>query len=421
MNWTPDLLSWLNTEEGRNLLKETESLPSNTLTRLTHLRKRLPAETANALIETLTLRTKAKERFIHAEKMLFTRPGLEQATGEVMARYHAQRLQHAGTVLDACCGLGGDALALLKLGRVLAVERDPITLTCLKTNAENLLPERVHDLATLCADVTQLPLQHLRDSGVNAVLFDPARRITTATGESRRARNTEDYTPPLSFLEPLRTLFPSVCVKLSPATEEATLQRYAGEAEIELLSTSGECREALLWFGEAKEPKGMPLFRAGEFSYRATLVQANGETRSLLPVPCEEPSYVEPQAWLYEPDPAIIRAHLVAQLATQSGINLITPNIAYMTSSEPLDIPFTKTYRILATLPYRPNAIRQWLQAQGRTLDTVKKRGVALEPEKVLKEFRTKKREGTPITLVLMPYFEKTIAILCEPPQGKSF
>lgn len=417
MIWTSELFTWLDTEQGRNLLQEASRLPQDTLTRLTHLRKRLEPEYANALVETLRLRTKARERFSHADKMLFTQAGLEQATGETVARYHASRLASTGGVLDACSGLGGDTLACLEGSSVVSVEQDSATATCLQINAKNLLPQRLSELSVHCADITTFPLQRVRDSGIDSVLFDPARRITTSTGESRRARNTEDYSPPLSFLETLRATFPNVCLKLSPATHESIFQHYASEAEIELISTGGECREALLWFGEARVQRGMPLFQAGEYSYRATLLAQNGEeVQSLFPEPYDLPHSAEPQAWLYEPDPALIRAHLVSQLASQYGANLITPHIAYITSTESLPIPFTKKYRILATMPYRLSTIRSWLQSQKRVLEAVKKRGVDVEPEKILKELRTKNKDENPTILVLMPYQERTIAILCEHP-----
>ena len=39
-----------------------------------------------------------------------------------------------------------------------------------------------------------------------------------------------------------------------------------------------------------------------------------------------------PRAYLYEPDGAVIRAHLVARLATRIDATLIDPQIAYLTA-----------------------------------------------------------------------------------------
>ena len=55
--------------------------------------------------------------------MWFEPIGLEQATAEPVARHKARRF--AGElVVDLCCGIGGDALALAEHSRVLAVDAE---------------------------------------------------------------------------------------------------------------------------------------------------------------------------------------------------------------------------------------------------------------------------------------------------------
>src|SRR5690606_9839962 len=65
-----------------------------------------------------------------AERMLFTRAGLEQATRRTVSAHHASRMLSAGVshVADLGCGIGGDALAFAALGmRVSAVDADEVT------------------------------------------------------------------------------------------------------------------------------------------------------------------------------------------------------------------------------------------------------------------------------------------------------
>ena len=57
--------------------------------------------------------------------MWFERTGLEQATAEPVARHKARRFAgRTATVIDLCCGIGGDTLALADWAEVVAVDLD---------------------------------------------------------------------------------------------------------------------------------------------------------------------------------------------------------------------------------------------------------------------------------------------------------
>ena len=57
--------------------------------------------------------------------MWFERTGLEQATAELVARHKARRFAgQTRTVVDLCCGIGGDTLALASVSDVIAVDAD---------------------------------------------------------------------------------------------------------------------------------------------------------------------------------------------------------------------------------------------------------------------------------------------------------
>ncbi len=77
------------------------------------------------------LRHRAKAKFgPFASRMLFTEPGLEQATRLQVAALHAGRFARAGIghVADLGCGIGGDALAMAAIDlEVTAAEADEVT------------------------------------------------------------------------------------------------------------------------------------------------------------------------------------------------------------------------------------------------------------------------------------------------------
>ena len=117
--------------------------------------------------------------------------GLEQATSEPVARHKAGRF--AGrSVVDLCCGIGGDAVALGSASRVVAVDVDAGMCRRVRWNAEVYgVAERV---AAVQARAERFPLP--REALVH---IDPDRRSRTA----RPARGLADYVPSLGFLRAL--------------------------------------------------------------------------------------------------------------------------------------------------------------------------------------------------------------------------
>src|SRR5579864_910759 len=105
---TISILAGLRSLEGAELLARAAELVADPFA-VEKLRKRWPAPLAAAAIEQCQLRRRAASRFSRAEEMWFTRPLLEQASGELAATQHAKRFDPAGPVADLCCGLGGDA------------------------------------------------------------------------------------------------------------------------------------------------------------------------------------------------------------------------------------------------------------------------------------------------------------------------
>jgi predicted TPR repeat methyltransferase len=114
----------------------------------------------SAVLTQSRLRARAREKFgDFADRMLFTRAGLEQATRLRVAALHARRFADADLVhvADLGCGIGADALALASLDRrVTAVELDETTAAVATLN---LLP--FPEATVLQADVERLDLAAL--------------------------------------------------------------------------------------------------------------------------------------------------------------------------------------------------------------------------------------------------------------------
>jgi SAM-dependent methyltransferase len=261
------------------------------------------------------------------------------------------------SVADLCSGIGGDAIALARAGiRVLAVDRDPLTVAAARANAEAL---GLADLIEVReADVTEVDTE-----AYDAVFVDPARR-----GGRGRIFDPEAYSPPLSWAIATALKAPLAALKIAPGIPH---EAVPAEAEAEWISDAGDVKEAVLWFGT--EP-GL---------VRATLLPGPRELRGRgLP----DPAVREVGRYLYEPDGAVIRAHLVAEVAEEVDGGLVDETIAYVTADELRPTPYASAYEITDRLPFNVKKLKALLRERGVGVLTVKKRGSAVEPEELRKK-----------------------------------
>ncbi len=406
---TPESLAFLATEDGVELLHYAATLDKDRLTRLQALRKRTTPEIAASAVSLLELRQRARTKFLDAETLFFTQEGYEQASSAAVAEWRAAQFPAVMNLLDACCGVGSDASAFADSRRVLAIDADPTTATCAALNLSGKENARV-----VCADVTLLDLPHLARNGIRAAFFDPSRRVTDTFGKRVRAASSDDYSPPLSYFAHLAENFPAAAAKVSPVLSDETLKSL--DVSVEFVSHRGECKEAVLWsaaFGRVP----LPIF-APEPRYSATLLANEGTTHTLTAngVPLSPASL--PLAFLIEPDPAIIRAHLVPELAEMLAAAPLDPTVAYLTAERASLTPFGDIYAIHETCTMDKKEIQRVLRRLGGKLTAIKKRGVEADPEVWRKQI--KDAGDSPFVLVLARSQGKGIALFCTPNLSES-
>ncbi|MET9734676.1 SAM-dependent methyltransferase [Streptomyces sp. NPDC006458] len=375
-------LDALLTPEGRALLDEVRDTdPAQELAVATRLRREHPAELVSAALGQARLRQRAAAKFAaeDAARMFFTPNGVEQSTRASVAAYRARRFEELGvtSVADLCCGIGGDAIALARAGiRVLAVDHDPLTARVTLANAEAL------GLADLI-EVREADVTEIDTSGYDAVFVDPARRGGRPGGAARGASvrgggrsaggrifDPESYSPPLSWAVGAAATARHAALKIAPGVPHEAIP---AEAEAEWISDGGDVKEAVLWFGT--EPGAV----------RATLLPG---PRTLLGTGLPNPPVRPLGRYLYEPDGAVIRAHLVAEAARQLDGGLIDETIAYVTSDTLRPTPYATAYEITDQLPFNVKKLRALLRERAVGSLTVKKRGSAVEPEELRKKVK---------------------------------
>ncbi|GHD51444.1 methyltransferase [Streptomyces mirabilis] len=381
------------TPEGRALLDEVRGTePAQELAVATRLRRDHPAELVSAALGQARLRQRAAAKFgaEDAERMYFTPNGVEQSTRTTVATHRARRLRSLGvrSVADLCSGIGGDAIALARAGiRVLAVDRDPLTVAVARANAEAL---GLADLIEVReADVTEVDTQ-----AYDAVFVDPARR-----GGRGRIFDPEAYSPPLSWAIATALKAPLAALKIAPGIPH---EAVPAEAEAEWISDAGDVKEAVLWFGT--EP-GL---------VRATLLPGPRELRGRgLP----DPAVRAVGRYLYEPDGAVIRAHLVAEVAEEVDGGLVDETIAYITADELRPTSYAAAYEITDRLPFNVKKLKALLRERGVGVLTVKKRGSAVEPEELRKKALPKQHGPHSATVFLTRVAGAPTMLLGHPAQ----
>ncbi|MFC6087347.1 class I SAM-dependent methyltransferase [Sphaerisporangium aureirubrum] len=364
------------------------------------LRRTHPADLAGAALTQARLRARGAAKFgADAAVMYFTPDGLEQATRAEVADHRARRFEPGARVADVCCGIGGDLLALARAGCVVdAVDRDPLTVEVARANADALgLSGRVTVTVGDAAGVT--PERY------DALFADPARRVT-----GRRVFDPLSYSPPWPDVLALAGRARGACLKVAPGVPYELLP--AG-AEAEWVSYRGEVKEAAVWTGALGPADGASdgLPADGGVLRRATMLPSG---LSMTPDPgLGEPAVGPVARYLYEPDGAAIRAHLVAEVAAAVGGHLLDPRIAYITGDGPEVTPWASRYEVRETMPFSGKRLRAALREREIGAVTLKKRGSALDLERLRRDLRLS--GGNSCVVVLTRIGENPYALICEP------
>ncbi|MBC8463219.1 hypothetical protein H8D76_02555 [Candidatus Bathyarchaeota archaeon] len=361
--------------------------------------QRINDEDINGILDDVHYRTRGRDKFPRASKMRFTRDGLAMATGKAVAEYRTwkirKQLGRVRKALDACTGIGGDTIAMALRWPVVSVEIDPEIIEILRHNIEVYdVQDRVEIVQ---GDITKL----VNDEGfkskldeVDVIFFDPSRR-----GDGGRTVKTEEYVPPLSFIDELLTLCPNLCVKISPGTD---LDRIRYDCDIEVISNRGEAKEVVLWFGKLKLDQEAKTVLATKLPEKMTMERDTHVRNEITQV----------KNYLFEPDPAYIKARLIDTLAQCFELTQIHPKIAYLTGDERLRIPVLKTYEVMKVTSLDPDEINAALRELGIGRVDFKARGVRVDMKGIHKRIHG---EGRRRGLVVFTVVGKNdAAIICS-------
>ncbi|MGP3535712.1 THUMP-like domain-containing protein [Microbacterium sp. RD1] len=355
-------LTALLTADGLRLLDEVDAGTKDDVARVVSRLRAAghPPELVSAVVGQARLRARATGKFgAFADRMLFTRAGLEQATRLSVAARHAGRFRAAGVaaVADLGCGIGGDAMGMAALGlRVRAVEADEVTAAI-----------AAYNLAPFGDDVTvaHAAAESADLDGVDAVWLDPARRTAGHTETTRVS--AAEYSPSLEWAFELLARL-SGGMKLGPGFDRDDLP---ADAEAQWVSADGSTIELVVWTGALARP-GVR---------RAALVTRGDDAWELTaPADAEDEPVRDLGAFVHEPEGAVIRARLIGDVARALTAGMLAPGMAYLTSDAAVTSPFVSSFRVREVVPFETRALAKVLRARGIGTLEIKKRGVDVDP-----------------------------------------
>ena len=353
------------------------------------LRKSHSSSHTHLLLEQVELRSRARDKFVDPSALFFTRKGLEQCTDEVLARYKAHRFAKDQPVVDLCCGIGGDALALAGRGSLTAWDADSVTAHFAACNLSGFQPESSE---VKCALADQTAVQ-----SAAAWHIDPDRR---ADGE--RTIQLNDYEPGPVLLRELLQTNPQGAIKIAPAAELNA--NDWPPCEREWLGSRGECRQQVLWFGD--------LARQAD-QHVATVVNSQGVAcsfRGSAGVPLNPAEAV--LSYLYEPDATILAAGLAGAFAEQHQLSAITAGGGYLTSDHSMEHSLVTRFRVRDVLPFDVKKLKAYCREHQLGQLEIKKRGVELQPHHLRRQIMSSGSEAA--VILIAPVGEAVKAITAE-------
>jgi len=308
------------------------------------------AETGAWAVQQVHSRRRAEAKFARAQDMLFDADTVEMATHERLAAYHADLFPNGELVADLTVGAGADLMALAARGPAQGYELD---LERAKFARWNL---KVHGL-----EATVLTADGLTSGPMPYLFADPARRKN-----GQRFAKLEDFSPPpADIVENYATAKLGV-MKLSPMLSDDELESLG--PRLQFVSFGGECREALVLWGEEAEPGRLAIHvETGSVAYAAETVST--ET---------------PEDYLFDCDPALVRAHAVGHLR----LPIVGDSKGYLTSAEFHESPWLRAYRVLTHHAADLKRTQAWLRANEAMIHEVKIRGVKVDGDALRKKLK---------------------------------
>lgn len=308
----------------------------------------------------------------YGPRMLGSRTRGEMGTVEAVARYHAAKFPEGVPVHDLTAGAGFDSLVLAERGPVVAMEADASSFAFLAANASLAK----YPLRTIHADALVWEGEEAR-----YVFGDPMRRGEGEWGgevQTLRKGNLDHYEPDPRALVQRFSKVELGLLKLSPLVPDAELDSLGPCRSF--VSYGGECREVLVEWGH----------QAGSGVFAVHI--ETGEVVPSAEVAC---NVSECGRYLYDSDPALVRAHALGQWEDLAELG---DSVGYLTGDREVVSPWLRPYRVLYDGRGDAKTTKLALRNLGRRVEEVKKRHAkGIDPDALMRAVRWSQEKALPV------------------------
>ena len=331
------------------------------------------------MAEQLACRQKAVKKLptLSQHNLLYTPLALEQASGERTAAYKAS-LMSGKRAIDLRGGLGVDTMFLARVFQeVVYCERDPLLCAVVEHNLKAI---GISNAAVQNGESIRL-LAEYPDDFFDWIFVDPARRE-----EGRRSIALEAASPDVVASHDLLLRHAKrVCIKASPALEISGLKKLLPALHtIVVVSVDRECKEILLLLERAYPADGLVQVKAvclnAESEEITEVAGGNGDAPRVVGAAVKE--------YLYEPDPAIIKARLSVVLARDFSLEFVNKSVDYLTADRQIEAFPGRTFRVVECVPYKPKSFRAFLERHAIAGASIQRRDFPLSAEELRKKYR---------------------------------
>ncbi len=332
-------INFLSSLEGLELIKKYQDLSDSDLYRELMKAPNTKNPYLSAAVTLIKLRKKALGKFSKSSEMFFTPLSLEQSTGEEIARYIAARFGHPKKIVDLTCSIGGNLIFLAaQAEQAIGVDKNEVNIALAKLNFN--LYQQSKNIKFVCGDAYDNII-----SDADAFFIDPSRERSGKT-KTKSILNCEPNL--LEIIPEIFKVSQNLGVKISPAFDYQEIKMLPLKPEIEVISEDNVCKVVMLWFGKFKTCDQRATCFIGERIYS---YQKKDSLKSVKVVS-------GPLVYLYEPNKAIIKAHLIEDIAEEFGLDKINRQTSYLTSDKLIQKD-KELFRIWKIINYAPFSLKE--------------------------------------------------------------
>ncbi len=259
---------------------------------------------------------KALLKHSKAKKLHYRDEDIRWATHELAAEYRAQRLK-CKVIVDIGCGIGFQSFAFAKTcKKVYGIEIDVEKIKLAEKNAKILSWKNIEFLSGDA--LSDQIIAQLND--VEIVFCDPER------SPEERQRNVATIKPSIpELLQKYRKLTENIAIEFPPQITEIPF-----DCEREYLSIDGALNRLTLYFGDLQQCARSAVILPGKERLASDEHAVLEETDQL-------------GEYLYEADPAVVKAGLLAELSQKTKTKLYSSGKAvFFTADKKVSSPFFK-------------------------------------------------------------------------------